>query len=204
MNSSILKTEALCWLRYGKKLPYVCTEGGYWNADVLGVCDTYSVEVEVKMSKADLKREFQNKASKHYLYNNADGKPARQVPNYFYFYVPPELEQEAVEIVTKEAPKAGVIVYAPGGWLLDGKKSKVVRRATKLHDKEPSPGFRQTVVKRMGSELCGLSLLQHRFLNDLTATLKSIHEAVPQLMKKMFETPDIIEESNDPTSSSTE
>lgn len=201
MNSSILKTEAMCWLRYGKKMPYVCTEGGYWSADVLGICDTYSVEVEVKMSKADLKREFQNKASKHYLYNNAGAAPARQVPNYFYFYVPPELEQDALEIVEKEAPKAGLVIYTPSGYLLDGKKSRVARRATKLHDGAPPPRFKEVVLKRMSSELCGQYLLQQRFLNDLLDTLKGIYKAVPELMKKTFDTPDI-EEPHDPTSSS--
>lgn len=194
MDSSILKTEAMCWLRYGKKMPYVCTEGGYWSADVLGVCDQFSVEVEVKVSKADLKREFQTKTSKHYLYANAEGEPARQVPNYFYFYVPPDLEEDAAKIVEAEAPKAGLVVYAPNGWLLDGKKSRVVRRATKLHNKEPSPAFRQVVLKRMGSELCGLHLLQQRFLNDLQASVRGLYDAVPQLMKKTFETPDYDQE----------
>jgi hypothetical protein len=190
-DTNLLKTEALCWLRFGKKMPYVCTEGGYWNGDVLGVADKFSVEVEVKVSKADLKREFTTKTSKHYLYANAGDAPTRQVPNYFYFYVPPELEADALEIVEKEAPKAGVAVYQPNGYVLDGKRTRVARRPQKLHDREPTDAFKKVVLKRMGSELCGQYLIKQRFMNDIADNVRSIFDAIPALMKKMFDSPDV-------------
>src|ERR1700761_5989417 len=114
MDSSILKTEALCWLRFAKHMPYVATETGYWAADVFGANDKFSIEVEVKVSIADLKREFTTKTAKHYLYANAEASPTKGAPNYFYFYVPQELEQQALEVIKEKAPKAGLAVYYGG------------------------------------------------------------------------------------------
>jgi hypothetical protein len=168
---------------------YVATEAGYWQADVLGACDKYSVEVEVKVSVADLKREFQTKSSKHFLYANAEAQPTRGAPNYFYFYVPKAIEEQALAIVKEQAPKAGLAVYE-GGYLLDGKKTSIAHKPTKLHDREPSPQFIRTVLMRMGSELCGRYLVQQRFLDQMTEAIKAVDQSVVDVLKKMFTTPD--------------
>lgn len=195
MNALDLKTEALCWLRFGKKMEYVCTEGGYWEADVLGLSEKFAIEVEVKMSRQDLKREFRSKASKHYLYNNVDGSPSKQVPNYFYFYVPAELEAAAMEIIGSECPKAGLAIYEPFGWARDGKKTRVAKRPTKLHDTPPTSNFIHTVLLRMGSELCGRYLVSQVLHKNVAKALAGSDELVVELMQKMVETPDI-EDSN--------
>ncbi len=194
MDSSTLKTEALCWLRFGKKMPYVCTEGGYWRADVLGVTDKFSVEVEVKVSVADLKREFVTKTAKHYLYANASDAvaPSKGTPNYFYFYVPPEIEAAALEVIKEKAPKAGLAVYADS-WGRSGDKTRIAHRPTKLHDAVPTPQFIKTVLNRMGSELCGRYLVQQRFLDDMLATMKAVDKGIVDVMKQMFATPDFEE-----------
>lgn len=188
-DSSVLKTEALCWLRFGKKMPYVATEAGYWSADVLGVCEQFSVEVEVKMSIADLKREFTTKTAKHYLYANAESAPSKGAPNYFYFYVPKELEEKALEIVGTEAPKAGLAVYEGGSWM-DGKKTSIAHRPTKLHARPPSPAFIKTVLNRMGSELCGRYLAQQRFFQHMTDAMRAADRGIVDVMKQMFTAPD--------------
>jgi hypothetical protein len=188
-DSSILKTEALCWLRFGKQMQYVATEAGYWSADVLGVCDKFSVEVEVKVSIADLKREFKDKTAKHYLFANAEGTPSKGTPNYFYFYVPKEIEDKALEIVKEKAPKAGLAVYE-GGSVRDGKKTSVAHRPTKLHDRAPSDAFIKTVLARMGSELCGRHLVQQEFMRQIADSLKGVDRAVIDVMKQMFTVPD--------------
>lgn len=189
MDSSILKTEALCWLRFGRKMPYVATEAGYWAADVLGCNDKFSVEVEVKMSIADLKRDFTGKASKHYLYDNAEAAPSKGAPNYFYFYVPKELEEKAKEIVATNAPKAGLAVYEGGSWL-DGKKTSVAISPKRLHSREPSPAFIKTVLNRMGSELCGRYLAQQRFFTHMTEAMRAADQGIVDVMKQMFTAPD--------------
>lgn len=195
-DSSIMKTEALAWLRFGKKMPYVCTEGGYWNADCLGLSDDYAIEVEVKVSIADLKREFVTKTAKHFLYATAEERketPAPAgTPNYFYFYVPKEIEEAALAIVKEKAPRAGLAVFEDvgSGWAQAGKKTSIAHRPVKLHDKKPSPGFKEVVLRRMGSELVGRYLVQQQFLNDILATMKAVDKSVIDVLKKMFQTPD--------------
>lgn len=195
MDSYVLKTEALCWLRFGKKMLLVCTEGGSWSADVLGLADDHSVEIEVKVSKSDLKREFLTKAHKHYVYNLAEHGVGRQVPNYFYFYVPPELETDALKIIEAECPKAGLAVYDPT-INLDGRKTRVTRRATKLHDRAPSQHFKNTVLRRMGSELCGRYVVQAEHHTQTMDALRRIDLRLVDTIKRMTETPDA-EEANE-------
>lgn len=151
MKAYDLKTEALCWLRFAKQLDFVCTEVGVWNADVIGACQNYSIEVEVKVNRADLLSEFRNKKPKHTYY----GFDGNWTPNYFYFLVPKELGESTVETVKEKFPKAGVLAYAlergrPGEHLV------CLRRPTKLHGNKPSRSLLHAIKRRMGSELCGL------------------------------------------------
>lgn len=154
MRASTIKSEALAWLRYGKRFPIVCTEVGTWYADVFGVSRTMSVEVETKISRSDLRAEFKNKTQKHHLYQNADGS-LKSVPNYLYFMVPEALKDDALEIVGQGNPKAGVAIYT-GDSRLAGKNTAIVRPPKKLHDAKPSDRLIRTAILRMSSELCGI------------------------------------------------
>lgn len=160
MRSALLKTEALCWLRFGKQMDYVCTEAGYWSADVLGVGPTFSIEVEVKVSVADLQAEFRNKLSKHAYYS---GTAKQWSPNYFYFLVPPEIADKAVEIVAEKMPKAGVLVYTGGEYRLQnpkrfGEALRCARRPQRLHDEAPSKRLIEAARKRCSSEMVSLHI----------------------------------------------
>lgn len=167
MDSSDLKNEALCFLRYGKRLPIVCTEAGRWNADVLGVSPAQSIEIEVKISKADLRSEFHNKRGKHWVYANAD-KQLTFVPNFFYFMVPQSLRESALPILAEHMPKAGLIVHQPDNNLLDGRNCAIIKPAEKLRDGKPSWKLIRVALLRMGSELCGTRLMAHRAFKDLS------------------------------------
>jgi len=168
MDAEELKIEAMCWLRYGRRMPIVCSEAGRWNADVLGVSPNQCIEVEVKLSKSDLNAEFRYKAAKHFLYANAEtsGRLAF-VPNQFYFMVPAILAQVAQEIVAAQAPKAGIIEYQPDNNLLDGRNCVVIKPAEKLKDGKPSRALIRVAMMRMSSELCGTHLVAHRAIHDL-------------------------------------
>lgn len=191
MDSFDLTVEALCWLRFGKKMPYVATEAGGWNADVLAATDKFVVEVEVKVSKTDLKRDFTSKRSKHFLYANADGQPSRHVPNYFYFMVPKDIDDVALEVLEKEAPKAGLLSFDPSSRELDGRKTTVIRRPTKLHNREPTPAFLKVLLNRMGSELCGRYVVQQTFMFQVMAQLRQAGSEVGQKVEKAFGTLDV-------------
>lgn len=172
MKSS-LHTEALCWLRFGRRLPVVCTEAGPWNADVLGLSSTTAIEVEVKRSKSDLMAEFRNKKAKHFLYANAETRPAPFVPNHFYFYVPAAMGEYTVKTVEELCPKAGVAVQLDTN-LLDGRNTDIIRKATKLHGAAPSPRFLRTAVMRMSSELCSRHVAVDQSMAQVQAALEEI------------------------------
>ncbi len=178
MDTKTLKVEALCWLRFGKKCPYIATEVGKWNADIMGVDETYSIEIEVKTSRSDMMREFTHKASKHGLYKaSAEGKPYTNfVPNYFYFYVPEKLEEAARAIVGEKMPHAGIAVYT-GGHVKDGDKTRVVKRATRIHDNPPSEALRRAILWRMGSELCGRHIAYRDFCQEIVVGAKDLDAA---------------------------
>ncbi len=171
MESEVLKNEAMCWLRYGKRMPIVCTEAGRWNADVLGVSPSECIEVEVKVSKADLRNEFINKSGKHFLYANATSN-LTFVPNRFYFMLPSSLQDTALAIINEKAPKAGLIVYLPEGNLLDGRNCAVVKPAEKLRDGKPSRRVIRVAMMRMSSELCGTKKLAYNALRDLATNFR--------------------------------
>ena len=145
--------EAICWLRYAKRLPIVCTEVGRWHADVIGLCDTMSIEVEVKTSKSDLLREFTTKKSKHWIYANATDEQDH-IPNYFYFILPEALVADVAAIIEEKAPKAGIAAHTETKFLA-GNNIQVVRKATRLRKGAPSPRMIRTALARMSSELCG-------------------------------------------------
>ncbi len=149
-----LHTEAMCWLRFGKRMPIVCTEVGPWHADVIGVSSKMAIEVEIKKSKSDLQAEFRNKKAKHFYYANADKGTASFVPNYFYFYVPEALGEYTVKVIEELCPKAGVAVQTDTTYM-DGKNTTVIRKPTRLRVDPPRPGFVRTAMMRMSSELCG-------------------------------------------------
>jgi hypothetical protein len=154
VTSLQLKAHALAWLRYGKRMPLVCTEVGRWNADVMGFSASMAVEVETKTTMADLRREFQTKVAKQYLYSHA--QPTSEVPNTFYFMVPAAIEEAAIAYVTEHAPKMGVAVLAEGASRWDRDAVKVAKRASKLKDTPPSQVMVQMAISRASSELAGL------------------------------------------------
>lgn len=176
MTTAKIKAEALAWLRFVKMMPIVCTEVGTWNADVFGCSPTTSIEVEVKVSRSDLLAEFRNKKAKHSVYSNANGT-LRSVPNYLYYMVPKELEEDALEIVGRESPKSGVIVFDDSDGHLAGKNSKIVKSATKLHGTKPSQKLVRTAVLRMSSELSGLWHANNRLIDYTCEELRKMSKA---------------------------
>lgn len=168
--TSELHLEALAWLRYGKRLPLLCTEVGAFNADILALNGDYSLEVEIKRSKADLLRDFTK--PKHFLYNA--GSTSTFVPNYFYYLVPESLADKAKEIVKEKAPKAGLAVVSEDAAKKLGERVRVTVRPTKIHDSKPTMRLIQTALMRMSSELVGLHNLNHKAGESMVTQIKQI------------------------------
>lgn len=178
-----LYAETLAWLRYCRRYPLVCTETGQpWNSDVVGMTEDLFVEVEIKVSRADLLAEFRNKQGKHWYYDAAAKAESQRsswsrygVPNYFYVAVPKDLEKDALEVLAEKATWAGVLVNDELG-AIDGRNIRVARRAKKLHDKPPLPSTLRAVQQRASSELCGLYIVRETYLRKLEAQGKILFE----------------------------
>lgn len=189
MESDHLKLEIMCWLRYGRRMPIVCTEfAGYsqWIADVFAVNETLAVEVEVKVSRGDLRREFDanGKLAKHLHYK------AVPIPNTFYLAVPSDLVSEAVELVEKHAPKYGVVevTETSNGY---GRNSEVRRRAQKLHNNPPSHRLAWAAIQRMSSELVHLHQLQEQFSSQVRDMILDSKDKIVKLAARSAGCPDI-------------
>lgn len=157
MDALTLKTAAMCWLRFGRQLTYVGTEIGDFSSDVLGASDEKMYEIETKVSRTDLKKDFTK--PKHSIYKQ-DNPRTWGVPNYFYFLVPEFLKDFAIELCNSKNPKLGVLVYKDG----DGPMFRladrlyVAKKATKLHDHAPKPQILEKMAKRLSSDLCNTYL----------------------------------------------
>lgn len=167
MNSNQLKSEALAWLRYVCKKPYVCTECGRWSADVVGLDAKTSLEIEVKVSKADLRAEVSSKARKHAQYKEADNRYKATVPNRFYFLVPANLRDAALSVAAELNPAYGVLVERGFGRL--GRRIDIVKRAGWLHRRPPPQSMLKVTVARMSSELATLYAERYNVLARIEA-----------------------------------
>ncbi len=186
MNANALKAEGLCFLRYIKKCSLVATEVGRFNCDAIGLCANYSIEIETKISIADLRNDFRK--HKHMIYQS--GVAGLWVPNYFYIMIPLELRDKALAVLDEKAsPKYGLICYDPSKNGLDGRKNEVARRAQKLHEGKPRERLKDLVVARMSSELCGLHLYLERVSTDLSNLIHSGHRGILQTIDGVLKAP---------------
>lgn len=156
MNSSELTTALLCWLRFGRQMPYSATEVeiGMYRADVFGATENESIEIEVKISISDFKNDFKNKQSKHLKYQAGQDQWGT-VPNRVYFAVPEKLQVQALEILINQGPHYGLIVLTEDEYwaAVPWKRLKVVRRAKRLNKNKPTASFLKSVIARMSSEI---------------------------------------------------
>lgn len=186
MDSLKLKTEALCWLRFVRRMEVVCTEVGQWSADVLGLSKDLAIEVEVKTTISDLKADFVRKARKHYVYQNAENL-TQFIPNLFYFLVPEKMVDTAVTIVEEKGPKLGVAYYQADGKLPYGQNIVVKRRPTRLHSRSPNEDALRMATLRLSSEVCGLKILQDKWFREVNQTIRGLNESVIQALDKVTE-----------------
>lgn len=156
MTSEELKAEGMAWLRFVGKKFCVATEVGPWNADLLGIDEKSSIEIETKISKSDLRIDFDKR--KHRCYADAATMPyeARRSPNRFYFLVPKELVDYATVLVEERAPRYGILALEDGAWGMHGRRLVVKRKAKSIHAAKPEPFIIRACMMRMSSELATL------------------------------------------------
>ena len=118
--SDEIKLELMKYFRFQRSYNCVCSEG-INNADVNAYNGTSLVEVEVKISKADFKKEFQTEVKldnrwKIYKHRNYS-EPHKHimagyiVPNRFYMCVPVKLAEWAADYLKDKNQKYGLLYY---------------------------------------------------------------------------------------------
>lgn len=176
MNAALLKAEGMAWLRYVRKLHYVATEVGRYNADILAASDHSCVEIETKVSRADLRADFRK--PKHGVYALTP-TAAKMVPNRFYFLVPAALRDEALKIIAEQAPRYGLLVYEDQREhrAMLGRRLVVAKAADWLHREPPKPKMLRALLLRMSSELATLTFKTAGLYDEVQAFFRERLEA---------------------------
>lgn len=158
LDSDLIKSAILQWLRYIKKLDYIATEAAPNAADCIGTDGKKLIEVEVKISWRDFLNDFSKR--KHKIISelvDQTHNPNLNIsqPNYFYFAVPKALADHALKRL-KDSPYGLIIVepFFDNLWRLDF-VVKVIKKPKKIHNERPDPWIVSSILKRMGSDLVG-------------------------------------------------
>ena len=113
------------------------------------------IEVEVKVSKADLNNDF--KKRKHRIYEQSNSK---WTPHQFYFAVPEELVEYAVAKCV--GTKYGIMKISDNNAPIE-KRCRIIKRAKDLHTKQIDSKVVNTIIRRMSSELANF---YQRIINE--------------------------------------
>lgn len=145
-----IRASLISNLRFDKQIYVIATEVGSYYADVLCVRDQKLVEYEIKISRADLIKDFQK--LKHKIYKNAQSD---FIPTQFYFVVPENLIKIAIDLVKgSEYAKYGVIECSACSGL--NGTCWVRKRAKNIHNQKVSDGVINTIAARASSQLANL------------------------------------------------
>lgn len=198
-RSAELTVACLSWLRFGRQLPYIATKYAVWanrRADVFGADEKESVEIEVKISRRDLLRDFDVKDWKHQRYGEGGHW---KTPNRVYFAVPERIREDALKVLAEHAPAYGLIVMPPledsGSWgaEIPWKLLRVAKSAKWLHKESPSKSVLADVQHRMASEVATFHIAALRwggFLSHVKAEIERHHAARP-LIASAIEDPQL-------------
>lgn len=144
MDSGYMKAALSAYFRFKRGIKFIATECGYYNSDFLAITKKALIEIEIKISKADLNAEF--KKPKHKVYADARSD---WTPNQFYFAVPQELAEYAVAkcidtkygvcVIEKAQGRRKSAQYQWGKESIDAMKNRIKRSYDNVHFYEPKP-----------------------------------------------------------------
>jgi len=141
MNSKYIKYALLKYFRFNRQM-IVATEvqTTYGLSDILAVDldKRRSIEVEIKISKADFKRDFKDKREKHIFFEH------KHSANYFYFAFPSSLTAELIGHVPQQY---GVIS------VFNHNEVKIKRQPQLINHLSDNEEIYNLIIKRNASEL---------------------------------------------------
>lgn len=167
--TNFIKIQLLKYFRFDKQFNLVFTEG-INNSDVNALKDDCLIEVEVKQSKSDFLKEFDNKSKikkiKHQRYIVGNNRKYKKyvVPNYFYFCIGRKTKDETYKLANFVVEYLKENGYNHYGVLICGENRlfnkhshiETFKRATKIHSNKPNQEVFIKAYKRLSSELISL------------------------------------------------
>lgn len=145
INSDMMKIVIASHFRYRLKYKYTCTE--YNFMDVCACNKKKLTEIEVKISKSDLKND--SKKWKHSFYSGEYKKGGRKIiPNKFYYAITDKLyrDPECVKFIKNLNENYGIIVIS------DWREPYFAKRAKSLHTFNIEEKFLNKIIDRITSE----------------------------------------------------
>lgn len=180
-KSDIIKLELMKYFRFEKGMVFVCSECIH-NSDISAINNKCLVEVEVKISKSDFRREFETatlkngtywKEKKHKFYAHPEEAYSSYViPNKFYFCVPKALEEWAMEYLKGKNPKYGLLVYDEE--LTKTSKIKLAKGAKQLQNNPPDNYTWKQIGQRVTNEMITLKEKYNKDKQELEALKKGV------------------------------
>lgn len=154
INSDYMKIIVASYYRFILQNKYTCTE--FERMDVCTCNDKYMIEIEIKVTKSDLKNEKKHKLKKHSRYST--GKQIINkyiIPNKYYICIPDYMldkDKEYQKIIEDLNPKYGIMVIRHD----NPTQPFEIKSAEFLHKKEVTQEIKDQIIKRMSSENIGL------------------------------------------------
>ena len=174
-TSKRIKLDLMAYLRYTRRYFFVASEVHIMSgiADVFAMKGGLFHEFEIKRTKADLKNDIKKKSggrwskhTKHVAY--AKGlKGIYFCPHYFYFVVPENLVEDAVEFSKEHCNgNYGVVQWNPSSFnrRIIKPHMYIVKRPRKLlHTRHKQhKRIRKRLIMRMSSEIITLRMEAHK------------------------------------------
>jgi hypothetical protein len=164
-----------------KKQQICADEVGFYlgNTDVSVWHEGYLTEIEIKISKSDLRQGEKKKMEKHNLYRTLPpGSEKRySIPHYYYFCVPSELVEEAKTEAGCLNGNYGVLEYRrqTGIWLKKPEDCIYIRKRAKPLHKELHPNGWNKIARRLASVNISLKENVQKLIRSNNEAYKMLH-----------------------------
>lgn len=164
VNSDYMKIVVASHYRYTLGYKYVCTE--YEFMDVCACNGRSLIEIECKISKADLKKEI--KKPKHLYYSGQKKSKYAIIPNKYYIAITKKMseDEEVLDFIEKLNPNYGIITMSNWRDMCFYKNAKTLKKEA-VEEK-----IKEGIVARISSE----NLILRKKLYDINYAQKKDEE----------------------------
>lgn len=148
VNSDCMKIAVAAFFRYNRGCEFTAIE--FQRMDVCAVCNDLLTEIEIKISKNDLKNELKSRTKKikHQAYKENLKRRNKINPHMFYFAITKELykDRECIKIIEQLNDNYGIIVVE------DIKHLDIVKYPKRLHKDKIKQKFKDKITARLSSD----------------------------------------------------